>query len=138
MKDRGVLVTSTDPRHLALVVVGGHQGAGILTFAYRQEWPLADTLRFVINYLRTFAADPAERIARRPRRPRDRRTRDIGAGIDEEGSRFTRKGLATRARIVSAAPPGLMFEQGRQRDQPGRCAQSSGCERITTDALLRG
>ena len=65
MKDRGVLVTSADPRHLALVVVGGHQGAGILTFAYRQEWPLADALRFVVNYLRTFAADPAERIARR-------------------------------------------------------------------------
>ncbi len=111
MKDRGVLVTSTDPRHLALVVVGGHQGAGILTFAYRQEWPLADTLRFVINYLRTFAADPAERIARRPRRPRHRRTRDIGAGIDDSGSRFTQKGLATRARIVQRAA-GLMFEQG--------------------------
>ena len=52
MKDRGVLVTSVDPRQLAFVVVGGHQGAGTLTFAYRQEWPLADALRFVVNYLR--------------------------------------------------------------------------------------
>ena len=67
MKDRGVLVTSVDPRQLAFVVVGGHQGAGTLTFAYRQEWPLADALRFVVNYLRSFAADPAERIARKPR-----------------------------------------------------------------------
>ena len=111
MKDRGVLVTSADPRHLALVVVGAHQGAGILTFAYRQEWPLADISRFVVNYLRTFAADPAERIARKSRRPRERRTRDNGTVIDDEGSRFTRKGLAMRARIVNRAAD-LMFENG--------------------------
>ena len=53
MKDRGVLVTWVEPRHLALVVVGGHQGAGTLAFAFRQEWPLADARRFVVNYLRT-------------------------------------------------------------------------------------
>ncbi|WP_123028839.1 TetR/AcrR family transcriptional regulator [Mycolicibacterium stellerae] len=111
MKDTGVLLTSADPRHLALVVVGGHQGAGTLTFAYRQEWPLADATRFVVNYLRIFAADPAERIARKPRRTRARRTRDSGPPIPESGRRFTRKGLATRARIVRKAAD-LMFKRG--------------------------
>ncbi len=111
MKDRGVLVTSVDPRHLALVLVGGHQGAGTLTFAYRQEWPLADASRFVVNYLRGFAADPAERIARKPRRPHDRRTRDAGTALAVTGPRFTPKGLATRARIVGHAAE-LVFERG--------------------------
>jgi AcrR family transcriptional regulator len=111
MKDRGVLLTSADPRHLALVLVGGHQGAGTLTFAYRQEWPLADATRFAVNYLRTFAADPAERIARKPRRPRERRTRHAGPPIAESGPRFTRKGLATRARIVGEAAE-LVFQRG--------------------------
>ena len=66
MKDRGVLKTSAKPRQLALVVVAAHQGGAILAFAYRQEWPLADALRFAVNYLRTFAADPAERTRRPP------------------------------------------------------------------------
>jgi AcrR family transcriptional regulator len=109
MKDRGVLVTSAQPRQLALVVVAGHQGAGTLTFAYRQEWPLADVTRFVVNYLRIFAADPAARIARRPRRPRGG-TRAVG-GVEDDGRRFTRKGLATRARIVQGAAE-LMFDRG--------------------------
>jgi AcrR family transcriptional regulator len=109
MKDRGVMVTKADPRQLALVVVAGHQGAGTLTFTYRQEWPLADTLRFVVNYLRLFAADPAERAARRPRRPRDRQPPEILA--DDSAERFTRKGLATRTRIVQGAAQ-LMFEHG--------------------------
>jgi AcrR family transcriptional regulator len=103
------LVTSADPRALAMVVVGGHQGAGTLTFAYRQEWPLSDTLRFVVNYLRLFAADPAERVPRPPRRPRDRRAPSTVAG--EAPARFTRKGLATRARIVDGAAD-LMFQNG--------------------------
>jgi AcrR family transcriptional regulator len=109
MKDRGVLVTKADPRQLAVVVVAGHQGAGTLTFAYRQEWPLADTLRFVVNYLRLFAADPAERVARPPRRPRDRRSPQVA--VDESAERFTRKGLATRTRIVEGAAQ-LMFDRG--------------------------
>jgi AcrR family transcriptional regulator len=109
MKDRGVLATRADPRTLALVIVGGHQGAATLTFTYRQEWPLADTLRFVVNYLRLFAADPAERAARRPRRPRDRHPPEpIRNDITE---RFTSKGLATRTRIVDGAAE-LMFEHG--------------------------
>ena len=73
MKDRGVLKTSAKPRQLALVVVAAHQGGATLAYAYRQEWPLADALRFAVNYLRTFAADPAERDGRPPRRPRDHR-----------------------------------------------------------------
>ncbi|GFG48624.1 TetR family transcriptional regulator [Mycolicibacterium agri] len=109
MKDRGVLVTAAQPRELAYVVVGGHQAAGTLTYAYREEWPLAETLRFVVNYLRLFAADPTERMARRTRRPRGRRVR---AAVDGETTpTFTRKGLATRARIVNGAAH-LMFERG--------------------------
>ena len=74
MKDRGVLVADADPRQLALVIVSAHQGGGTMTFTYRQEWPHADAVRFAVNYLRMFAADPAERAARPPRRPRSRRT----------------------------------------------------------------
>jgi AcrR family transcriptional regulator len=109
MKSRGVLVTKADPTQLALVVIAGHQGAATLTFTYRQEWPLADTLRFVVNYLRLFAADPAERTARRPRRPRDRQPPE--AVMADTTERFTRKGLATRTRIVEGTAQ-LMFEQG--------------------------
>ena len=109
MKDRGVLVSRAEPRRLALVVVTGHQGAATLAFTYRQEWPLADTLRFVVNYLRLFATEPAQRVARRPRRPRDRHPPEASGGVASEG--FTQKGLATRARIVDGAAD-LMFEQG--------------------------
>ena len=109
MKDRGALVTKADPRQLALVVVAAHQGAATISFAYRQEWPLADALRFVVNYLRMFAADPVERTARRPRRPRDRRP--LETAKDDSAERFTRKGLATRTRIVEGAAE-LMFDHG--------------------------
>jgi AcrR family transcriptional regulator len=73
MKDHGVLVAHADPRDLALVIVSAHQGGGTLSFTYRAEWPHADAVRFAVNYLRMFAADPAERIPRPPRRPRGRR-----------------------------------------------------------------
>src|SRR5246127_2222502 len=73
MKDGGVVVADADPRRLALVIVGAHQGGGTLAFAYRAEWPHADAVRFAINYLRMFATDPAERVARPVRRPRGRR-----------------------------------------------------------------
>src|SRR5262249_39539194 len=69
----------------------------------------ADTLRFVVNYLRLFAADPAVRTPRRPRRPRDRQPPE--PVVDDSTERFTRKGLATRTRIVEGAAQ-LMFEQG--------------------------
>ena len=73
MKDHGVLGANADPRHLALVIVGAHQGGGTLAFTYRAEWPHADATRFAVNYLRMFATDPAERIPRPARRPRGRR-----------------------------------------------------------------
>jgi hypothetical protein len=56
-----------------LVIVSAHQGGATLSFTYRAEWPHADAVRFAVNYLRMFATDPAERVARPPRRPRGRR-----------------------------------------------------------------
>ncbi len=74
MKDAGVLVANADPRRLATVIVTAHQGGGTVAFAYREEWPHADAVRYAVNYLRLFAKDPAERSPRPPRRPRRRRT----------------------------------------------------------------
>lgn len=73
MKDRGLLVGAADPRHLALVIVSAHQGGGTLAFTYQADGPHADAVRFAVNYLRMFAAHPAEREPRPPRRPRARR-----------------------------------------------------------------
>ncbi len=73
MKDRGVLVAEADPEQLGTVIVAAHQGGGTVSFAYRQEWPHADAVRYAVNYLRLFAKDPAERTPRPPRRPRGRR-----------------------------------------------------------------
>lgn len=73
MKDDGILVAGADPRQLALVIVSAHQGGGTLAFTYRAEWPHADATRFAVNYLRMFATDSAERVARPPRRRRVRR-----------------------------------------------------------------
>ncbi|MDV3123645.1 TetR/AcrR family transcriptional regulator [Mycobacterium sp. 21AC1] len=111
MKDRGVLVAAAEPRELAMVVVAGHQGLGTLTFAFRQEWPLSDGTRFVVNHLRLYAADPAEKSPRPPRRPRTGWTRHAQDARDGGPNGFSRKGLATRARIVEGAAE-LIFEQG--------------------------
>lgn len=111
MKDRRLLTAAADPRQLALVIVCAHQGGGTLAFTYRAEWPHADATRFAVNYLRMFATAPAERIPRRARRPRGRRGAKPRNTNDDNGSRLTRKGLATRARIVAAAAQ-LMFERG--------------------------
>ncbi len=73
MKDDGLLVSDADPRQLALVIITAHQGGGILTFTYQEEWPHADAIRFAVNYLRMFATDAAERAPRPPRRSRSRR-----------------------------------------------------------------
>jgi len=108
MKNRGLLVPAAQPRQLALVVVGLHQGAGILAFTYRQEWPLADVTRFVVNYVRQFAKDPAERSIRRPRRTRSRRVRSVPINAQPA---FTPKGIATRARIIEGAAE-LILERG--------------------------
>ncbi|GAB5898024.1 TetR/AcrR family transcriptional regulator [Mycolicibacterium mageritense] len=109
MRSRGLLVKSADPRHLALVVVSLHQGAGILTFAYRQEWPLVDVTRFVVNYVRLFASDAQERTPRPPRRLRSQPVPAQAHPLPDSG--FTKKGLATRARIVEGAAE-LFLRQG--------------------------
>ncbi len=111
MKDRGLLVADADPRQLALVIVTAHQGGGTMTFTYRQEWPHADAVRFAVNYLRKFATEPAERVARPPRRPRPARKPVSEVVSDDTTARFTGKGMATRSRIVDIAAR-LMFEHG--------------------------
>lgn len=73
MKRNGLLVDGADPRELAQVFVAAHQAGGTLAFVYREAWPQADALRFAVNRLRMFAADPAERTPRPARRPRHRR-----------------------------------------------------------------
>ena len=73
MKDRGLIVAGADPRSLALVIVSAHQGGATLAFTYQADWPHADAVRFAVNYLRTFATAPAERVSRPARRPRARR-----------------------------------------------------------------
>ncbi|BBZ62499.1 TetR/AcrR family transcriptional regulator [Mycolicibacterium monacense] len=73
MKRNGLLVDDAHPRELAQVFVAAHQAGGTLAFAYREDWPQADALRFAVNRLRMFAADPAERTPRPARRPRHRR-----------------------------------------------------------------
>ncbi|GAS98064.1 TetR family transcriptional regulator [Mycolicibacterium canariasense] len=102
MKSRGLLVASADPDHLALVVVAVHQGAGVLAFTYRQEWPLVDATQFIVNYLRLFAKDPQERRPRPVRRTAPR-ARPRRSEQRPEARRLTRKGLATRARIIEGA-----------------------------------
>lgn len=109
MKDDGVMVAEADSRALAIVIVAAHQGGGTLAFTYRAEWPHADAVRFAINHLRRFATDPGERVARPARRPR--RISKVHDQSDDSPTRFTRKGQATRARIVEVAAR-LMFERG--------------------------
>src|SRR5271156_3769626 len=73
MKDQGVVGDDADPRQLALTIISAHQGGGTLAFTYQAEWPHADATRFAVNYLRTFATHPGERVPRPARRPRQRR-----------------------------------------------------------------
>ena len=109
MKGRGLLARSVQPRQLALVVVALHQGAGILAFTYRQERPLVDVTRFVVNYIRLFATDPADRAIRLPRRGRTRRV--VSVTDRGQSPAFTPKGMATRARIIEGAAE-LISERG--------------------------
>ena len=108
MKARKVLVAEADPRRIALVIVSAHQGGGTLTFTYRAEWPHATPLdsRSTICGCSPLIRPSAGRVHRGGRvagaKPPPRT--DISL-------RLTRKGVATRARIVSAAAQ-LMFERG--------------------------
>lgn len=105
MKGQGLLSPNADPRHLALVVVALHQGGGLLTFTYRQEWPLIDATQFVVNYIRMFASDPKRRHIQAPSQPER-------AGPPSPPStatvNFTKKGMATRSRIVQAAAESIL------------------------------
>lgn len=59
-----------------------------------------------------FAADPAERVPRPPRRARRLAHKPVSDAVSEgEAARLTPKGIATRARIVNTAAK-LMFEHG--------------------------
>ncbi len=109
LKNRRLLVAKADPRHLATVLVATHQGCGAMAFTYRQEWPLADGLRFAVNHIRSFAADPAQRVPRPPRRARHRVAAGPGGEVLE--AHFTPKGRETRARIIDATA-NLMFHRG--------------------------
>jgi AcrR family transcriptional regulator len=125
MKVRKVLVADADARRIAMVIVSAHQGGGTLTFTYRAEWPHADATRFAVNYLRLFAADRTERGARTPRRSRGRRK---ARAENDMSLRLTRKGIATRARVVTAAAQ-LMFERG---------AGNTSVEEVRTAAGVSG
>lgn len=107
MKEHGALVADAEPRRLAMVIVCLHQGGGTVAYAYRQEWAHADAVRFAVNYLRTFATDPAECA---PRPARRRRVAKV-ARTGDDAVQFTRKGVETRARIIDAAAE-LMFRHG--------------------------
>jgi AcrR family transcriptional regulator len=117
MKQHGVLLKDADPRRLALAIVTAHQGGATLSSAYQQEWPHAHAVRFAVNYLRMFAADPADRVPRPARRSPGRRraaqpsAASAGNVSDDSTSRLTRKGRATRARIVDVAAT-LIFQRG--------------------------
>jgi AcrR family transcriptional regulator len=126
MKDRGVLVDGSDPNRLALTVVSAHQGGATLAFTYREAWPHADATRFAVNHLRGFAANPAER-APRPAKRNQRPRRHTAVYPAPE---LTRKGIATRARIVTTAAR-LMFEHGVANtsvDEVRRAARVGGSQ----------
>lgn len=125
LKDRRILAAKADPRQLATVLVATHQGCGAMAFTYRQEWPLADGLRFAVNHLRSFAADPEQRTPRPPRRVRSRTRVDDADAADV---RFTRKGLETRARIIDVTAD-LMFKHG---------ATGTSVEEVRTAAGVSG
>lgn len=123
--DSRVLTAKADPRQLAMVLVATHQGSGSMTFTYREEWPLLDGLRFAVNHLRSFAADPAQRTPRPPRRVR-RLSHLRDTGLTEPG--FTRKGLQTRARIIETTAD-LMYRCG---------ASGTSVEDVRTAAAVSG
>ncbi|MEZ0360065.1 TetR family transcriptional regulator [Mycobacterium sp. SA01] len=125
MKDRRILTATADPHQLAVILVATHQGSGAMAFTYRQEWPLADGLRFAVNRIRAYATDPAQRTPRPSRRVRRPASTDGGQNVDQ---RFTRKGLETRARIIDTTAD-LMFQRG---------ASGTSIEDVRTSAGVSG
>lgn len=113
MRARGALVAEADPHLLAMVVVGGHYGGCLMAFAHRQAWPLAHAVRFIVNYLRHFAADQQERSPRPAMWPIVRPPSSVPRAQVLLGRqpKLTSKGQATHDRIVSSAAE-LMFHHG--------------------------
>jgi AcrR family transcriptional regulator len=79
MKDRGELMAEANPEQLAFVLMSAHQGADMLTLAYRRPWPDREALKFALNYLRMFATETRDRpspskMANRRRAQRTRKT----------------------------------------------------------------
>jgi hypothetical protein len=54
-------VVSADTAQLASVLMSAHQGADAFNVAFRRPWPVREALDFGLNYLRMFAATPADR-----------------------------------------------------------------------------
>lgn len=108
MKSRRLLVDSVEPHRLAMAVLSLHQGAGMLAFAFREEWPMVDVTRAVVNHLRSFAADPDDRKPRAAGRPSRRRPR---VPHNQSAPALTTKGKATRQRIIEGAAE-LILERG--------------------------
>ena len=120
MKDRGVLVADADPRQLAVVIVSAHQGGGTLGLhlsggmAARRRGPIRGQLSAHVRHRprRTDSASTAP--SPRPARGQESQLTHLAKAapcLNDITSRFTRKGLATRARIVDVAAR-LMFERG--------------------------
>jgi AcrR family transcriptional regulator len=72
MKDRGELVADANPQQLAWVLMSAHQGADMLTLAYRRPWPDQEALKFALSYLHMFASpsvpSPPKKVTRQPAR----------------------------------------------------------------------
>jgi TetR/AcrR family transcriptional repressor of nem operon len=71
MRKRGELRPDSDPRHLARVLVGAHQGGSLLTQTTRSVNALRDALNAAVQYVASFATEP---VTLEPRRPTRRRT----------------------------------------------------------------
>jgi AcrR family transcriptional regulator len=74
MRRRGELRTDADPLHLARALVAAHQGGSLLTQTTHSINPLRDALNAAVDYVRSFAAQPAP-AAKRRRKSTSGRTR---------------------------------------------------------------
>lgn len=68
MRRRGDLRADADPRHLAVSLVVAHQGGAMVTHATGDAEPLRVAVNAAVDYVRSFAAQPAPRRSRSSRR----------------------------------------------------------------------
>jgi AcrR family transcriptional regulator len=64
MRRRGDLRPDADPRHLAVSLVVAHQGGALITYATGDPEPLRVAVNAAVDYVRSFAANPAPRKGR--------------------------------------------------------------------------